>query len=196
MKTITINNIDHKISCNALTYIYHKKIFEKNIFSDINIIRDFLLLQINFNSLDEDNKSALIKKINSYLEAVSRLTYSAIFTRNKEIEDYKSWIDKNQILDQNSSCISTVIEDVIDCFIDEKVSEELEKLNECSGNDVEVLFPEHYFLSACLNLGLTLKDLEMLTYVDVLKIFLSRTKKKKQVRKATQADWDRLAGRS
>ena len=64
------------------------------------------------------------------------------------------------------------------------------------GDSEEPLFPEHHFLLACLRLGLTIQDLKLLTYVDVMKIFLSiETKKEEKVRykEATQADWDRLA---
>lgn len=62
------------------------------------------------------------------------------------------------------------------------------------GDSEESLFPEHHFLLACLRLGLTIRDLKLLTYVDVMKIFLSieRKKEEKEVRKATQADIDRL----
>ena len=62
------------------------------------------------------------------------------------------------------------------------------------GDSEEPLFPEHHFLLACLRLGLTIQDLKLLTYVDVMKIFLSIETKKKDtgVRKATQSDIDRL----
>ena len=57
-----------------------------------------------------------------------------------------------------------------------------------------MLFPEHYFLLACFRLGLTIQDLKFLTYVDIMKIFLSIETKKEDtgVREATQADIDRL----
>lgn len=57
------------------------------------------------------------------------------------------------------------------------------------------MFPEHYFLLACFRLGLTIQDLRFLTYVDVMKIFLSIETKKAEssdARKATQVDIDRL----
>lgn len=62
------------------------------------------------------------------------------------------------------------------------------------GDNEQPLFPEHHFLLACLRLGLTIQDLRFLTYVDVMKIFLSIETKRKnsEVRKATQADIDRL----
>lgn len=62
------------------------------------------------------------------------------------------------------------------------------------GDSEEPLFPEHHFLLACLRLGLTIQDLRFLTYVDIMKIFLSIENKKDEnkPRKATQADIDRL----
>ena len=62
------------------------------------------------------------------------------------------------------------------------------------GDSEEQLFPEHHFLLACFRLGLTIQDLKFLTYVDIMKIFLSIETKKEntKVRKATQADIDRL----
>lgn len=57
-----------------------------------------------------------------------------------------------------------------------------------------MLFPEHHFLLTCFRLGLTIQDLKFLTYVDIMKIFLSIETKKEDtgVREATQADIDRL----
>ena len=66
------------------------------------------------------------------------------------------------------------------------------------GDSEEPLFPEHHFLLACLRLGLTIQDLRFLTYVDVMKIFLSIESREgakgstSAVREATQADIDRL----
>lgn len=64
------------------------------------------------------------------------------------------------------------------------------------GNSEEPLFPEHHFLLASLRLGLTINDLKHLTYIDIVKIFLSIEirKEKSDTRTATQADIDRLLG--
>lgn len=195
MKTIIINNIEYKAGCNALTYLYYRQIFNENIFDDINIVRNFLLLQLNEEQNIDEKSKEILSKLNSYANAISRLTYAAIYTQSKDIEDFANWTEKNKLLEQDNDFIAIVIEDVVDCFIDEKVSEELEKINKSSGDDTEVLFPEHFFISACLKMGITIKDLELLTYIDVMKIFLSSTRREKKVRKATQADWDRLASR-
>lgn len=66
------------------------------------------------------------------------------------------------------------------------------------GDSEEPLFPEHHFLLACFRLGLTIQDLRFLTYVDIMKIFLSIESREgakgstSAVREATQADIDRL----
>lgn len=58
-----------------------------------------------------------------------------------------------------------------------------------------MLFPEYYFIGTCLQVGLTIADLEKLTYVEVMKILLTLTEKKpSKYKKATQSDWDKLAG--
>lgn len=64
-------------------------------------------------------------------------------------------------------------------------------------NDKKDLFPEHEFLASCLRIGLHINDLEQLTYIDVMKIFLSYLEEgKNEIKQATQKDWDALAGRS
>lgn len=65
------------------------------------------------------------------------------------------------------------------------------------GDSEEPLFPEHHFLLASLRLGLTIQDLKILSYVDIVKIFLSiegqkQGEKTEVARPATQADIDRL----
>lgn len=190
MRTITINNVKYNVNCNVLTYLYYRRIFKNDIFVDINIVRDFLLTQTR-----KDNEQEVISKLNGYIEALTRLTYVAIYTNNKTIEEYEKWTHTFKILEQDTNNIKTIIEAIIDCFIDGQVVEELEKENS-SGDNKEVLFPEHLFISTCLQMGLTMQDLAQLTYIDVFKIILSCNTKKtnngKQPRKATQADIDRL----
>lgn len=77
-------------------------------------------------------------------------------------------------------------------FVDEKLSEELEKIN--GDSKTESLFPEHEFLASCLRVGLTISDLKELTYVDVMKILLAFIGERKPEKKATQNDIDKLLG--
>lgn len=56
--------------------------------------------------------------------------------------------------------------------MDKKVTDELEKRNNEDNETSESIFPEHEFLMACLKIGLKIEDLKLLTYVDVLKMFI------------------------
>lgn len=81
-------------------------------------------------------------------------------------------------------------------FVDEKVFKELEKIN---GKGKKSIFPEHEFLAVCLKIGLATEDMKILTYVDVLKIFISFFDSEKEeengTRIATQEDIQNLVAR-
>lgn len=63
------------------------------------------------------------------------------------------------------------------------------------GNDnSKELFPEHEFLGSCLRIGLQVSDLEKLTYIDVMKLFVTFIKQPNGTRKPTQNDIDKLLG--
>ena len=84
--------------------------------------------------------------------------------------------------------------------MDEKVFEKLEEINKDNKNQKESLFPEHEFLVSCLRMGLKIDDLKILTYVDVLKIFISFFDKDENAeqngtRKATKEDITNLVAR-
>ena len=76
--------------------------------------------------------------------------------------------------------------------MDEELSKEIDRKIKSKHQTKEV-FPEHEFLGSCLRIGLGLSDLKELTYVDVMKIFVSYIEEKKE-RVATQKDIDKLLG--
>ena len=80
-------------------------------------------------------------------------------------------------------------------FVDEELSRELKKIKtKSNGNEA---LEEHQYLYACLQLGLRIDDLKILSPIDVAKLMLcSITQSEKpNKRKASQEDWDRLAGK-
>lgn len=84
--------------------------------------------------------------------------------------------------------------------MDEKVFEKLEEINKDNKNQKESLFPEHEFIVSCLRMGLKIDDLKILTYVDVLKIFISFCDKDENTeqngtRDATQEEIQNLVAR-
>ena len=80
-------------------------------------------------------------------------------------------------------------------FVDNELIEEMNKIPKNEEIEDKAL-EEHQFIANCLQIGLRIEDLKQLEYKDVSKImlcFVNRDKKK--VRRATQSDWDKLAGR-
>lgn len=79
-------------------------------------------------------------------------------------------------------------------FVDEELISEMKKLP--GNNKTNEALEEHMFIANCLKMGFRIEDLKQLEYKDVAKIMLCFVDKKEdKSRKATQADWDRLAGR-
>lgn len=81
-------------------------------------------------------------------------------------------------------------------FVDENVIKYLEKHKSESSNEDDP-FEEHQFISNCLNMGLTIQDLKELTFNDVMKIMICKIRENRKeavIPKATQSDWDALAG--
>lgn len=84
-------------------------------------------------------------------------------------------------------------------FVDEEAIKELKKIVK-SEEEINLKFPEHDFFATALKIGLTIEDLKELTYVDILKIFISVLQKDKDkttngVRKATQEEINQLVAR-
>lgn len=80
-------------------------------------------------------------------------------------------------------------------FVDKELIDETTRnnLNNSSNEDDDL--GDYRFIANCLQIGLKIEDLKEMKYTDVAKILLCFANKKKKPRKATQADWDRLAGR-
>lgn len=84
-------------------------------------------------------------------------------------------------------------------FVDEEAIKELKKIIK-SEEEINLKFPEHDFFATALKIGITIEDLKELTYVDILKIFISFLQKDKDkttngVRKATQEEINQLVAR-
>lgn len=80
-------------------------------------------------------------------------------------------------------------------FADKELIEEMKKNNSNSSNNEDDDFGDYRFIANCLQIGLKIEDLKSMKYTDVVKILLCFADKKRRPKKATQADWDRLAGR-
>lgn len=185
---IKIKNKNYIGQCNALSYIFYKKIFKVNIFEDLENLRKSLTDIFKNDSNQQD--------VINFYEILLRLIYMLIYTRNQDIEDFEKWSKDIEIKDLTEELIDKTIEISLESFADEEVAEELEKIpgKETKNN----IFPEHEFIRICLDYGLSVECLKKFTYIDIMKIFISSYKeskenKKQRFREATQDDWDKLA---
>ena len=81
-------------------------------------------------------------------------------------------------------------------FVDEELIAELKKIPNKNENEA---LEEHRFIATCLKIGLKIEDLKHLEYKDVAKIMLcfideTNIDNTNKTRRATQSDWDALAG--
>lgn len=184
---IKIENKKYVGQCNALSYIFHNRLFKKNIIEELKELRKYF---IKINEKEEEDKS-----IESIYNILTRAIYTFMYTYDNNIYSFNEF--EKEIGDKviSNETINDIIEILIANFTDETVSKELDKI---SNNSTEKsIFPEHDFLISCLQLKLTINDLKILTYIDVIKMFtltlnMAKENNDKQSRKATQADIDKL----
>lgn len=129
MKKITICEKEYPIECNALTYINYRKIFNRGIFEDIKIVKDFITKQTVItmqlkNKYPEISEDELIKLISNemlldidlYIEAVTRIAYICINTANEQYCNYQEWLKEINRINTNDLWIAEVTEFAVDCF--------------------------------------------------------------------------------
>ena len=129
MKQIAIDGKNYDIDCNALTYITYRKKFNRGIFEDIDIIQKFLTMQVlQANQLKEENpkmsesemvkqlSNLMLKVIDEYIEAVTRIAYICCCTANEKIGEYEDWLKEIKRIKTNDKWIVEVTEFAVDCF--------------------------------------------------------------------------------
>lgn len=129
MKKIVICNKEYPIACNALTYITFRKKFDRGIFEDIKVIRDFLTKQtittmrlkekfpdITDNELIKELSNIMLSDIDLYIEAVTRLAYICIYSADENFKDYEEWLKEIERINTNDPWIAEVTEYAVDCF--------------------------------------------------------------------------------
>ncbi len=79
-------------------------------------------------------------------------------------------------------------------FVDKELMEEIKGIKINNSEEKDTL-EDYRFIANYLQIGLKIEDLREMKYKDVAKILICFADRKKKTRKATQADWDKLAGR-
>lgn len=129
MKTIAIDGKQYNIECNAFTYVQYRKVFNRGIFEDIQIIKDYLITQttsaiqlkeenpnITEIELSEKLSNIMISKLDGFIEAITRIAYILIYSANENIEDYEAFLKGIKSFKIDDDWIVEVTEFAVDCF--------------------------------------------------------------------------------
>ena len=129
MKTIVIDGNEYEIECNALTYIQYKKVFNKGIFADMDIIKDYLIRQtlkanelkekypqMSEQEIDTQVGNYMNNYIDDFIEVITRIAYILIYSANEKIEEYENWLRKIKSFKIDDDWVAEVTELAVDCF--------------------------------------------------------------------------------
>lgn len=129
MKTIVIDGNEYNIECNALTYIQYKKVFNKGIFADMDIIKDYLVRetlkanelkekypQMSEQEIDAQVGNYMNNHIDDFIEVITRIAYILIYSANEKVEEYENWLRKIKNFKIDDDWVAEVTELAVDCF--------------------------------------------------------------------------------
>lgn len=129
MKTIAICDKKYDIECNAFSYIQHRKVFNRGILEDIQVLKDYFITQtVTSIQLKEENpklsevelagklSDIMTHKLDGFIEAVMRITYTLIYSANEKIEDYETFLKGIKSFKIDDDWIVEVTELAVDCF--------------------------------------------------------------------------------
>ena len=129
MKTIVICDKEYNIECNAFTYIQYRKVFNRGIFEDIQVLKDYLVTQtvtsiqlkeekpkLSEVELAEKLSDIMMSKLDGFIEAVTRIAYILIYSANENIDDYETFLKGIKTFKIDDDWIVEVTEFAVDCF--------------------------------------------------------------------------------
>ena len=129
MKKIIICEKEYPIKCSALVFPRYRKLFDKDIFDDINIVNMFItkravLLkelkgknpELKDETIFKELTGLLTGDIGLFIEASTRLAYVMINMANKDIPEYEKWLDTVPRICVDDDWIVEVADIAIDCF--------------------------------------------------------------------------------
>lgn len=129
MKQIAIDGNKYDIECNALTYILHKRLFNRGIMQDIHVLQNYILTQTvkaneiktKFPKLSEaeiNNQVAnfMNEYIDDFIEAITRIAYTLMYTANEKLVGYEEFLRSIKNFKIDDDWIVEVTEIAVDCF--------------------------------------------------------------------------------
>ena len=127
MKTIIICGKEHKLECNALTYVKYKNFFKRGIIEDVQILQDYLIKQtiitkqVEEKNITEVEKLSIVsnymnKYIDDFIIAITRIAWILMYTADKDIEEYEKWLEGISNFKIDDDWIVEVAEFAVSCF--------------------------------------------------------------------------------
>lgn len=127
MKTIIICGKEHKLECNALTYVKYKNFFKRGIIEDVQILQDYLIKQtiitkqVEEKNITEVEKLSIVsnymnKYIDDFIIAITRIAWILMYTADKDIEEYEKWLEGISSFKIDDDWIVEVAEFAVGCF--------------------------------------------------------------------------------
>ena len=129
MKQIVIEGNKYDIDCNGLTYILHKRLFNRGIMQDIHILQNYIITQtVKANEIktkfpklsDAEINNQVANFMNDYIddfiEAITRIAYTLMYTANEKIASYENFLRSIKNFKIDDDWIVEVTEFAVDCF--------------------------------------------------------------------------------
>ena len=129
MKQIVIEGNSYDIDCNGLTYILHKRLFNRGIMQDIHILQNYIITQtVKANEIktkfpklsDAEINNQVANFMNDYIdefiEAITRIAYTLMHTANEKIAGYEDFLRSIKNFKIDDDWIVEVTEFAVDCF--------------------------------------------------------------------------------
>ena len=129
MKQIAIDGNKYDIDCNALTFVLHKRLFNKGLMQDVRILQNYLITQtIKANEIkakfpkltdtEIDNQVAnfMNEYIDDFIEAITRIAYTLMYTANEKLVGYEEFLRSIKNFKIDDDWIVEVTEFAVDCF--------------------------------------------------------------------------------
>jgi hypothetical protein len=127
MKKITIAGTEYDVDCNALTYLDYKNQFGEGILDAVQLVQEYLVAQYtaeqsarNMN-IPEDQRAEFIgetmrDRVDDFILTITKLAWIFIHTANKNIKDYREWMESIPAFKISEDWIIEVTEYAVDCF--------------------------------------------------------------------------------
>lgn len=127
IKNIKIGEVEYTINSNAYTRFLYKKVFNKGIMEDVQIITNFAVCmqeeqdRLDKLGLSEDEKNKQIglfalEKIDSFVDVILQLTYIFIRCNDENFMSYEDWLKTIDSVNPNDKWVSEVTELAVSSF--------------------------------------------------------------------------------